>query len=133
MKTLIRLLWVSLSCLLVNGCNQSNFWGYTMINQSQESFSDVIVSYDDKSWPLPNSVPGGATSMGVIGQMPKAVDVSFISKDGIHHTLRVVIPDAAHKLSSSGSPEVYLVIKNRDMVIATEKNPWEKEKKRGRS
>ena len=126
------LLLCSIGCLLVmtSGCAWAagTLWGYTLENHSAETFLNVEVARAGKLRPLgPGSYvfpsgAGGGDLVGVIGQMPKAVTITFASKDKRQHRIYVLIPPRPGGYGSE-SPHIYFVVLSRCKAIATWKDP----------
>ena len=137
MKVVRVVLLCSVSCLLImaSGCAWASFrmWDYTLENQSAETLLNVKVARAGKLRPLgPGSYvfpsgAGGGDLVGVIGQMPRAVTISFTSKDRRHHRLYVAIPPRPGGYGSE-SPHIYFVVLARCKAIATWQDPglWPK-------
>src|SRR5512146_341234 len=100
------------------GCGRSGRWSFELENHSAERFSNVVLSCDGRSWPLPGDGGGG---MGVNGDIPEALGISFTDKDGGRHDVRVTIPSNLPR--RSGIPHVWLVIEGRDRVTAYASDP----------
>ena len=103
-------------------------WGYTLENHSAETVLNVEVARAGQLRPLgPGAYvfPSGAGDgdyVGVIGQIPEAVNISFTSKDKRHHRVYVVIPPRPGGYGSE-SPNIYFVLLSRCSAIATWQNP----------
>ena len=131
------LLVCAIGCLLAmtSGCGRAAgmLWGYTLENQSAETFLNVKVARSGQLRPMgPGSYvfpsgAGGGDLVGVIGQVPQAVAISFTSKDSRHHRLYVAIPPRPSGYGSE-SPHIYFVVLSRCRAIATWKDPglWPK-------
>jgi hypothetical protein len=115
---------------MTSGCAWAagTLWGYTLENHSVETFLNVEVARAGKLRPLgPGSYvfpsgAGGGDLVGVIGQVPQAVTISFTSKDRRHHRLYVAIPPRPGGYGSE-SPHIYFAVLARCKAIATWKNP----------
>ena len=118
----------AIGCLLLtdSGCGRAAYlmWDYTFENFGGETLSNVVVAYPGQAWPLGDDFRGGGAEkgMGVGGQMPKAVTISFASKDKRRHCIYVVIPPRPGGYGSQ-TPSVYFVIESRCKAIATWKDP----------
>lgn len=126
MKVVRVVLLCSLGCMLAmaSGCGRSAsaFWGCTYMNLGGETFSNVVISSSRQRWELGDDFRGGGAEkyMGVIGRMPKAVDIGVTSKDGRRHHIYLVVPRRPtwyrHRTS-----RIYLITESRCRAIAT----WE--------
>ena len=126
MKVVRVVLLCSLGCMLAmaSGCGRSAsaFWGCTYMNLGGETFSNVVISFSRQRWELGDDFRGGGAEkyMGVIGRMPKAVDIGVTSKDGRRHHIYLVVPRRPtwyrHRTS-----RIYLITESRCRAIAT----WE--------
>jgi hypothetical protein len=119
-------------------------WFCTLPPNGTGAFSDVTLAADGRSYPLGECGPGDDASLSAIGPMPKAVDVSFTSKDGKRHKVHVSLPaqagsqppyaelfdpvlDDAKAVAQRGSqpPHVDLAIKGSGEVVATVAKPYQ--------
>ncbi len=118
------LLVCAIGCLLVmtSGCGRAAYsmWDYTVENFGGEAGSDLVVAYPGQAWPLGDL--GYSVGMGVVGQMPQAVTISFTSKDKRRHRIYVVIPPRPGGYGSE-TPSIYFVVLSRCKAVATWKDP----------
>lgn len=119
------MLFSSVGCLLAmtSGCARAGFWSYTFINGSEETYTHTTVNFNEQSWGAGDvSPPGGSLHIGVFRHAPKAVTISFASKDGRRHKIYVVVPvpPAHFNPQTYGS---YFVVEGRCKAIATWNNP----------
>ena len=114
---LVLLCAISWLVAMASGCAYvtSRMWGYTLENQSAETFLDSDVARAGQLRPLgPGSIvfPSGAGDgdyVGVIGQMPHSVTISITSKDRRKHHIYVVIPKRPAE-NGTESPHIYFVV-----------------------
>ncbi len=118
-----------IGCILVvdSGCSRAAYpiWGYEFINFGGETISDVVVAYRGQAWPLGNGFRGGGAEKGMggdIGQMPRAVAISFTSKDKRRHRIYVAIPPEPSWFRPE-STSIYFEVLSRCKAIATWQNP----------
>jgi hypothetical protein len=115
---------------MTSGCAWAagTLWGYTLENQSAETFLNVEVARAGTLRPLgPGSYvfpsgAGGGDLVGVVGQVPQAVAISFASKDRRHHRLYVAMPPRPGGYGTE-PPHIYFVVLSRCKAVATWKNP----------
>ncbi len=122
MSRIVRLCFLVWMLATACGCERSAFafWGCSYMNLGGETFSDVVISYGHHRWELGDDFRGGGaeTYMGVVGRMPRAVDIGVTSKDGRRHHIYVVVPrrPAWYRHRTS---RIYLVTESRCRAIAT--------------
>ena len=119
------LLVCAIGCLLIadGGCGRAAWarWDFT-IEDHAEKFTSEVISYDHRSWPQGEDVPGGLATMGVNGQVPKTVNIDLTSTDGRRHNIYMLIPPRPGGYGSEW-PDIYFVIESRCKAIATWKDP----------